>query len=100
MTIDDLVNLWPWLKQNHVPIWAGVKYMEIVDEGLLISLKDHRKYIMRGKDIITTQDWKPNQAISDAFRNLVAEVHVIGSCRQPGLIVDAIQDGHKIGLAI
>jgi 2,4-dienoyl-CoA reductase (NADPH2) len=28
MTIDDLENLWPWLKQNHVPIWSGVEYRQ------------------------------------------------------------------------
>ena len=33
MTIDDLANLWPWLKQKHVSIWSGVKYQEVVGPG-------------------------------------------------------------------
>jgi 2,4-dienoyl-CoA reductase (NADPH2) len=100
MTIDDLENLWPWLKQNHVPVWAGVTYRKITGEGLAVSLKDKRRYVLKGKNIITTQDWGPNTAIAEQFKGLVAETHVIGSCREPGLIVDAMREGAKIGLAI
>jgi 2,4-dienoyl-CoA reductase (NADPH2) len=100
MTIDDLDNLWPWLKQNHVPIWAGVEYQKITSEGLEVSLKDKRKYVMKGKNIITTQDWGPNTSIAEQLKGLVAETHVIGSCKEPGLIVDAMREGAKVGLAI
>ena len=100
MSIDDLANLWPWLKQNHVPVWAGVKYKEIVDDGLLVEMPDRRKYIMKGKNVITTQDWGANETIVEQFKGLVPEIHIIGSCKDPGLIVDAIKDGHEAGLAI
>jgi hypothetical protein len=65
-----------------------------------ISLKDHRKYILKGKNVITTQDWGPNNAVVDRLKGLVAETHIIGSCREPGLIVDAMYDGAKVGCAI
>ena len=100
MTIDDLENLWPWLKQNHVPIWAGVEYREIVEEGLKVAQKDHREYIIKGKHIVTTQDWQPAKTLEERFTGLVAETHLIGSSREPGLIVDAVKDGHQIALAI
>ena len=100
MTIDDIVSLWPWLKQKSVPIWSDVKYQEITDQGLVISMKDKRKYVLKGKSIITTQDWGPNTAVVDTFKGLAGEVHVIGSCQEPGLIADAMRDGHRIGCAI
>jgi len=100
MTIDDMVCLWPWLKQKHVPIWADVEYRNITDQGLEISLKDKRKYILKGKNIISTQDWAPNNAVIDQFKDMVEEIHVIGSCREPGLIVDAMSEGAKAGCAI
>ncbi len=100
MTIDDLVSLWPWLKQNHVPVWSNVDYRRITGEGLEINLKDQRKYILKGKNVITTQDWGPNTTVVDQFKGLVAETHVIGSCREPGLIVDAMSEGAKVGCAI
>lgn len=100
MTIDDLQNLWPWLKQNSVPIWAGVEYLGINDKGLGIKLQDRRRITARGKQIITTQDLRPNAALADQFAGIAGETHVIGSCREPGLIVDAIREGARIGLAI
>jgi 2,4-dienoyl-CoA reductase (NADPH2) len=100
MTVDDLANLWPWLKQNHVPIWAGVEYRKITGEGLVINLKDQRKYLLKGKNIITTQDWGANDNLIAQFEDLVDETHVIGSCADPGLIVDAIRDGAVVGRAI
>jgi hypothetical protein len=100
MTIDDLENLWPWLKQNSVPIWAGVEYMEIKDKGLDVRLHDKRRYILKGKQVITTQDWGPNHAAAAPFKGLVAETYEIGSGKEPGLIVDAIRDGAVIGRKI
>jgi 2,4-dienoyl-CoA reductase (NADPH2) len=100
MTIDDLDNLWPWLKQNHVPVWAGVEYQKITSKGLEVSLKDKRKYVMKGRNIITTQDWGPNTSVAEQFKGLVAETHIIGSCKEPGLIVDAMRDGAKVGYAV
>lgn len=100
MTIDDIVSLWPWLKQNHVPIWSDVEYRNIDDRGLEISQKDKRKYILKGKNIISTQDWEPNNSIIEQFKGLVAETYVIGSCKEPGLIVDAMRDGAKVGCEI
>jgi 2,4-dienoyl-CoA reductase (NADPH2) len=100
MTVDDLDNLWPWLRQKRVPIWAGVEYKKIIDEGLEVVMKDRRSYVVEGKNIITTQDWGPNQKIVDQFKGLVGETHVIGSCKEPGLIVDAMKEGAQIGYAI
>ena len=77
MTIDDMVSLWPWLKQKHVPIWSDVNYRRVTDEGLEISLKDKRKYIIRGKNIISTQEWAPNSDLVDQFKDIVEEVYPI-----------------------
>jgi hypothetical protein len=63
-------------------------------------LKDKRKYILKGKNVITTQDWGPNHAVAGQFKDLVPETHVIGSCKEPGLIVDAMRDGAVIGRKI
>ena len=33
MTIDDLENLWPWLRKKGVPIHSDVRYERITDQG-------------------------------------------------------------------
>ncbi len=100
MTIDDLENLWPWLKQKGVSVWSGVNYERIDPKGVEISLKDQRKLILPGKNVITTQDWSPAFETIDSFTGLASEIHVIGSCKNPGLIVDAVREGAQIGLSI
>jgi len=100
MTVDDLENLWPWFKQRRVPIWAGAQYREIVDAGLKMQTPDKRVFILEGKSIITTQDWGPNTELIEELSGLVDETHVIGSCLEPGLIVDAIREGALLGYAI
>ncbi len=100
MTKDDLENLWPWFKLKHVPIWFDAEYREIVDRGLKVQVPDKRVFVLEGKNVIATQDWGPNTATIDEFRGLVDETHVIGSCREPGWIVDAIREGALAGYSI
>ena len=100
MTIDDLANLWPWLRQKHVPIWSDVEYKEIMAEGLDVSLPDKRRYILRGKNVIPTQDWGPNTEVIEELSSLVDEIHIIGSCKEPGWMVDAIREGALAGYAV
>jgi len=100
MTKDDLENLWPWFKQKHVSVWSDVAYREIIREGLKIQLPDKRVYILGGRHILTTQDWSPNTKAIEELAKLVGETYIIGSCKEPGLIVDAVREGALTGYAI
>ncbi|MBN1320295.1 MAG: FAD-dependent oxidoreductase [Thermoleophilia bacterium] len=100
MTRDDLENLWPWFKLKHVPIWFDAEYREIIDKGLKIRVPDKRVFVLEGKRIIITQDWGPNVAVIEELRHLVEDTRVIGSCREPGWIVDAVREGALAGYAI
>lgn len=100
MTADDLSNLWTWLKQKRVPVWAGVEYLRINNRGIDVRLQDQRQITLEGKHIITTQDWGPNKKIENMLKGMVGEVHVIGSCKEPGLMIDAMHEGTETGLAI
>ena len=100
MTIDDLENLWPWLKKKGVPIEADVKYIRVTDTGLVVGTKDGNQKTIDAKNICTTQDFVPNTELVSKLKGLVPEVYNIGSSSEPGLIVDAMRDGAKIGYAI
>jgi 2,4-dienoyl-CoA reductase-like NADH-dependent reductase (Old Yellow Enzyme family) len=100
MTVDDLDNLWPWLKQKGVTVWAPVEYLEVVKEGLVVRTLDSRTWVLDGRQILPTQDWAPDDASADALSPLVAETHVVGSARDPGLIVDAVREGARAGYAV
>jgi 2,4-dienoyl-CoA reductase (NADPH2) len=100
MTKDDLENLWPWFKLKHVPIWPDVEYRKIVQRGLEVQVPDKRVFVLEGKDILTTQDWGPNTAVIEELGSLVDRTLVIGSCREPGWIVDAVREGALAGYSI
>jgi thioredoxin reductase len=100
MTIDDLENLWPWLKQKGVAVWAPVAYLEVVKKGLKVRIRDSRTYVLEGRQVLPTQDWAPDVAAVAELSPLVPETHVVGSARDPGLIADAVREGARVGYAI
>jgi thioredoxin reductase len=100
MIVDDLVNLWPWLKKWDVPIYAEVTYDRVTDKGLVITTKEGKSLTLVADNILPTQDLVPNTELVNRLKSLVPEVHSIGSSKDPGLIVDAVRDGAKIGYAI
>ena len=52
MTVDDLENLWPWLKQKDVTVWAPVEYLEVVEDGLKVRVPDKRTYVLEGRHVM------------------------------------------------
>jgi 2,4-dienoyl-CoA reductase (NADPH2) len=100
MIVDDLENLWPWLKKMNVPIYSDVKYDRVTDQGLVITTQDGKSMTLEADNIVPTQDLLPNTDLVNKLKGLVPEVHNVGSSRDPGLIVDAVREGAKIGYAI
>jgi 2,4-dienoyl-CoA reductase (NADPH2) len=100
MTIDDLENLWPWLRRKGVPIHAAVKYERVTDQGLVLRTSDGKEITLEVDNIVTTQDFVPNTALFERLKPLVPEVYNIGSSLEPNLIVHAMKDGARIGYAI
>jgi thioredoxin reductase len=100
MIVDDLENLWPWLKKMNVPIYSEVKYGRVTDKGLVITTKEGKSLTLEADTILPTQDLVPNTDLVNRLKGFVPEIHNIGSSNDPGLIVDAVRDGAKIGYAI
>jgi 2,4-dienoyl-CoA reductase-like NADH-dependent reductase (Old Yellow Enzyme family) len=97
---DDLANLWPWFKQKYVTLWPDAQYREITEDGLKVQQPDKRSFILKGKNIINTQDWGPNTALYEQLSPLVAEAYVAGSAREPGLMAEATREGVLTGCAV
>ena len=93
MTADDLENLWPWFKLKKVTLWPDVEYQGIVGGGLKIGFPDKRVFVLKGKNVVTTQDWGPNAGLIGELAGLAGETFVVGSSKEPGWIVDAIREG-------
>jgi len=71
-----------------------------LEKGLKIRVPDKRVFLLEGKNVMSVQDWGPNHELVSQLQGLAEEVHVVGSCREPGQIVDAIREGALVGYAV
>ncbi|WP_258360153.1 FAD-dependent oxidoreductase [Moorella sulfitireducens] len=89
-----------WLDEKGVKVFAEVKLEEITRDGLVITTREGRRMTLTARSIVTAMPLKPDTEIVEEMKSKANEVYVIGDAREPGLIVDAIADGSRIGRQI
>jgi hypothetical protein len=50
--------------------------------------------------VLITIPLKPNLLLHQALEGFAPEIHVLGDCKRPGLIIEAIADGFVTGKAV
>ncbi len=93
-------HLLNWLDEKGVVMIPGVNYEEITDRGLTITTKDGERQTIEADTIVTALPLQPNTELIKELKGLAPEIHAIGDCKEPNLIVDAIADGARIARAI
>ena len=93
-------HLLDWLEARGVTMLSGVKYEEITDHGLTITTKEGKKQTLEADTIVTALPLLPNTGLLQSLKGSAPEVHTIGDCREPRLIVDAVADGSRIARAL
>lgn len=87
------------LAEFNVACLTGIKVMAITKEGIKVENKDGQSLI-EAEGIVSAIGFKPNLIIchrlADKFRN----VHLIGDCRDPRNIMEAISQGAEVGRAL
>ncbi len=93
-------HLIDWLEQKGVVMLPGAKVEEITDAGLTITTKDGKKQTIEADTIVTALPLLPNAQLQRDLEGSAPEIHAIGDCREPHLIVDAVADGARMGRAV
>lgn len=93
-------RLLPWFAKKGVTTITGARFKEITDKGLTIITKDGKEQTIEADTIIPASCYKPNTEFLKALEGKTPEIHSVGDCRDPHIIVDAIDDGMRIGLAV
>jgi 2,4-dienoyl-CoA reductase (NADPH2) len=98
MTIDDQLRLFPWFDKKGVVRYAGAKYEEVTEKGLVITTKEGKKITIEADTVMPSTLLKQNTGLAEKLRGKVAEVYTIGSCSkpEPDLMVDATAAGAAI----
>lgn len=86
-----------WFEKKGVKMMTGVKYEEITDKGLNLIDKDGNQQTIEADTIVTALPLSPNTELGEKLKDIVPEVFMIGDCREPRLIVDAVRDGLQTG---
>ena len=94
------ILLLPWLEKKGAEILKEVTYDRITDEGMTVTGKDGVQRTIEADTILITVPLKPNRGLAESLKGSAPEVHVLGDCRQPGLIIDAIADGFVTGKGV
>jgi len=89
-----------WLTKKGVALFTGVEYEEITDKGLTLITKEGERLTIEADTILPAIPLRPNTELFKAVEGKVPEIYLIGDCREPHLILEAIADGWRIGRAI
>jgi 2,4-dienoyl-CoA reductase (NADPH2) len=100
MTRDDFLRLLPWLEKKGAATYTGAKFEEVTDAGLVITTREGKKTILVADTIVVALPLLPNKAVIKNLGGKARETYAIGSCAEPGLVVNAIADGARIGREI
>jgi len=92
--------LFRWLNKKGVTMIAAVKYEEITDEGLVITTGDGETRTIEADTIIPAVPLTPNDGLLKELEKKVPEIHTIGDCSEPSVIIDAIDAAYRVATEI
>ncbi|MEO0242420.1 MAG: FAD-dependent oxidoreductase [candidate division WOR-3 bacterium] len=84
-----LALLLEWFNKKGVSIYNNAKVLEITNKGVIIE-KNGDRLLLEADTVIPLAPMMPNEELVEIFKNFAKEIYVIGDCKEPSLIVDAI----------
>jgi 2,4-dienoyl-CoA reductase (NADPH2) len=95
--VEDLMRFIPWLDKKGITRYTEARFKEVTAEGLVITTREGERRTLPADTVLVTLPYLPNPEIMKALEGKAPEIYDIGSGREPGLIVNAIADGARIG---
>lgn len=93
-------RLFNWFRRKGVVMVPGVKYESISNRGLHILTSKGEKQTILADTIIPALPPVSNGVLFGQLEDRVPEIHLIGDCKAPRLILDAVADGARIARSI
>lgn len=89
-------RLFAWFSRKGVVLIPGVEYESVTDDGLNIITRDGKRQTVIADTVIPAMPPKPDRELFSQLKKLKIQLHTVGDCKAPGLIIDAIRDGAAI----
>jgi len=70
------------------------------DDGVVVRGKDGEEKVLPADTVVVAAGLERRCELADALGRSPVEMHVVGSCREPGQIAEAVREGFEAGLKI
>lgn len=88
------------LSQKGVVLMPGVRYVEARPGSLVVETAEGNARVLEADTLVLATGSVANTSLADELAGHIGEVHVVGDCREPRAIVDAVREGYEIGSRI
>lgn len=78
----------------------GVKYEEITDKGLTVTIDEGKRQTIAADTILLALPLSPDNRLLQTLKSKNLDLNTVGDCNEPRLILDAIADGPRIAYQI
>ena len=93
-------RLLDWLSEKGTVLLPSVTYDRVTDQGVSLTTKEGERRVISADTVVVLANREPDFSLRDEIGAFVAEVHVIGDCNTPGMIVDAVASGYRAGMVV
>ncbi|HJX12089.1 MAG TPA: FAD-dependent oxidoreductase, partial [Dehalococcoidales bacterium] len=100
MPEERSARLLAWFAKKGVHLISEVSLEQITDDGLIIIRKDGSTEMLKADNIILALPFKPDTGLQEELEGKFPEVYSIGDCKEPRLILDAINEGSHVANAL
>ena len=88
------------LSADGVTMMTGVNCKKIFAEGVVVVARDGKEQPLPADTVVLAVGAKPDRRLLQEIKGLAPEIYPVGDCVEPRRILEAVSDGHRIGLLI
>jgi len=84
------------LALHKVKIMTSTRVSEILDDGVVLVNEKNERKVMRCDSVAIAVGLKPNTRLYEQLREKIAYLYLIGDCKEPRKIKDAVWEGYVV----
>jgi len=100
MGTDQQLRLLKWFQEKRVTVLTQVKCEEITENGITIVTKEGIRKTIVADTIVPALPVNGDMELTEMLGDIVPAIYAVGDCREPGLIIDTVADGARVGHTI
>lgn len=87
--------------EPNLRIRTGVRVKAIIDNAVVFNIRDNQwEETLEVDNVVLAWGRKPHNELSAALSDVVDEVHVVGDCKEPRSMYQAIHEGTHVAMTI